>query len=279
MSNKVKVVPGNVDIETADSGELGRIGGGEVAVRPTTAIGVYDFGDDVSPLSLARIHVAHNISPNEPEGTPKGSLVLGKSWDCLLCKGGESVTVLILGLSKYWKERPEVYDPTQTLRTFRTRDEARKAGLVTEWGPMGSNIRPNCCPCLDLQMLVQRPENVHSPLFCCVLNGVEYAPAIATFDKKAFAGADQLLKMVALRDTQVRKVPLAQADLSNFFFNLRTTTFETKVHTKVPYMVLSLALDADRKYVVPDEATKKELANLVKSSGAVDADADEAPLF
>ena len=282
MSNKVKIGSGIVEAETANAEDLAKLDGAAtaVAVRPTTAMGVYDFGDDPSPLSLARIRIAHNISPREPEGTPKGSLVLGKDWDCLLCKGGEAVKVIILGFSKYWKERPDTYDPSQILRTFRTRKDAVEAGMRLDWGPYGSGVRPNCCPCLDIQMLVQRPEGVNSPLFCCVLGGREYAPAIATFDKKAFAGADSLLKIVALRDTQVRHVPLNQADLTNFYFDLKTVTFETKQRTKVPYFTLALSLDQDRKYIVPDEATRKDLADLkASSSGAAVADGMDDPML
>lgn len=275
MSNKTKIEPGTVTpasaeaVDAAVMGQLDAPPATAVAVHRPMALGACDFGDDQSPLSLARVRIAHNLSPNEPPDTPKGAIVLGKDWDVLLCKQGQPVKIIVMGVVKYWKERPDVYDPGQVLRTFRTKEEAKQAGLVVDWGPQGSGVKPNCSPCLDVQMLIQRPEGVSSPLFCCVLGGNEYAPAIATFDKKAFAAAEQLLKIVALRDSQTRKVPLTEANLANFYFVLKTATYETSRKTKVPYFSLALALDAQGCFSVPDEATKSELAKLVASASSI----------
>ena len=61
MSNKVKIGSGIVEAETANAEDLAKMDGATtaVAVRPTTAMGVYDFSDDPSPLNLARIRIAH----------------------------------------------------------------------------------------------------------------------------------------------------------------------------------------------------------------------------
>ena len=180
-------------------------------------------GCDNSDIKLPWLQIAYGVGKLATNFTP-GDLVLGG--DTLLAKKCEPLHCIILGTVKYYKEylTGEQYNNRVQARLFKSEEEVRAAGGRLEWGPKGSNIKPDFAPALAITMLVRKPKDLVSGLFGLDLpDGHVYAPALFNADKGTY-------KRVAPYIALCERFSLRKKGLMSGVFELKTT-IETNAKT------------------------------------------------
>lgn len=258
QNNTVTIAPGK--IEDVDAAEAAAIREENNAVVPaqTTAVatGVFSFGESNDPLTPTAVRLCHGMSKKEPRGLAKGSicLTLGneQTWSCVLAKPEQPVKVVVLGISTFWRERaPYPYVAGYIRRKFNTQKEAEAAGLNCTWDKYRQTNdpadKPNCNQEVSVKCLIQKPDGVDSPFFCCVLDGKEYAPAVCDINTWSAKTVIQRLKFALL----------GHRDLLHLFWNLHSTYKGTTSGSDVWF--LDLLVNTEDK---PTAKFREDLAGL-----------------
>jgi hypothetical protein len=203
-----------------DTGVAGQVMGDEdeSTILPSSmqSFGGGSSGTDNNDIRLPWLQIAYGVGKLATTFTP-GDLVLGG--DTLMAKKQEPLNVIILGTVKYYKEylSGEQYAARVQPRLFKTEEEVRAAGGRLDWGPKGSNIKPDFAPALAVTMLVRKPEGMVSGLFGLELpDGFVYAPAMFNADKGTF-------KRIAPYITLCERFSLRKKGLLSGVFELKTT--------------------------------------------------------
>ena len=156
-------------------------GGGMVALGAVTG----EFTPrDFRPPYLKIVYGVGDLSAKYDPGC----LVMAVQADeTLLVKKSESLTLVLLGAHKFWKEwqDSEAYNAGIFPRSFNTVKEVVAAGGTVEFGPAGE--RPTFGPAANFTVLIRQPEGVLSGLFSYDLNGHKYAIAKWIVDKTAYS--------------------------------------------------------------------------------------------
>ncbi|TFH41377.1 MAG: hypothetical protein E4H01_15095 [Lysobacterales bacterium] len=166
------------------------------APRGSFTLGQVDGDNSHDSQQLPRLQIAYGVGKLATNFRP-GDLVLAK--ENLLVHKGEPLNVIILMVSKYYKEylTPDAYKAQMQPRVYTTRAEVLAAGGTTEWGAKdpvtGRSPGPTFNGAMDLKMMIQKPKDVVCGLFGTPIGGEEYSPAIWSVDKTAYKRIDPVV--------------------------------------------------------------------------------------
>jgi hypothetical protein len=140
-----------------------------------------DLGElDEGTLKKPYMSVVHGVGEAADDFNP-GDLILDK--EHLLATKNNPVEIIILNRDAYIKEYMD-YTPGVFPRLFKTKEDAKEAGLRTEWV---DGQGPQARPAMDLTVLIKKPEGSDCPLFNINLGTEdEWALAIFSRDKTAY---------------------------------------------------------------------------------------------
>ena len=276
-------------VEQPDTAEVAALNGAGTAVAVRAPMGVwqFDLGDDTSSGDAARpmatVHIAHNLSESEPEGTVKGSVWLSRKsdlkWPCKVADLGRRFNFIPFSVSHSWREVVP-YGQGLIPREFASKQEADAAGMITEFQPSGSGKMRNCVPVYTMWVLIEAPDGVKdNGFFYLNLGGKLYAPAQMFVDKYTSYVS---LKTTLQSATQILSakfgVPLTAVDMSAITLCARTEMYDKKVQSqtrKIPYLVYDAAKDQDGVVLFTSDEFRKDLKRTLASMGQQDAAAPD----
>lgn len=290
--SKVKSGTGAVDgaeVETPSTTEVAAISGnGAVAVRAPMGVGQFDLGDDTASGDAAKpmavIHIAHNLSESEPEGTVKGSVWLSRKsdikWPCKVADLGKKFNFIPFSVAHSWREVVE-YGSGVIPREFPTKAAANAAGMITDFQPSGSGKMRNCIPVYTLWILIEAPEGVKDDgFFYLTLDGKLYAPAQLFVDKyTSYVSLKTTLQSAAQILSAKFATPVNAVDISAITLCARTEMYEKKVQSntrKIPYLIYDAAKDESGVVKFTTDAFKEDLKRTLASMSAPVTDNAEA---
>lgn len=257
--------------------------GTAVAVRAPMGVGQFDLGDDTSSGDAARpmatVHIAHNLSESEPEGTVKGSVWLSRKsdlkWPCKVADLGRRFNFIPFSVSHSWREVVP-YGQGLIPREFASKQEADAAGMITEFQPSGSGKMRNCVPVYTMWVLIEAPDGVKdNGFFYLSLGGRLYAPAQMFVDKyTSYVSLKTTLQSAAQILSAKFGVPLTAVDMSAITLCARTEMYDKKVQSntrKIPYLVYDAAKDQDGVVLFTSDEFRKDLKRTLASMGQQDA--------
>lgn len=139
---------------------------------------------DMTGIGPPWLSIAHGVGKLAEAGFNPGSLVLAK--EHLLANKQEPLIVTCLKFDQYYKQYLSKEEFAQGLRPklFKTAALAQAAGYRTEWV---NNQGPQASPAMDWVLLIEKPKDLICGLFGIKIEDKEYALALMTFDKKAYA--------------------------------------------------------------------------------------------
>lgn len=175
----------------ADEGILDAVEGASeqanLPMLPTNAVFGAVTGDvKATEVKTTRFQLAYGVG-GLAEKFANGDMVLDK--EHLIAKKGENLTVILLSANKYYKEYTEYTAGGDMPRVWASEADAQAAGMVTNWGPRGSDIRPTAGGAMTIRMLIEKPANLVCGLFGLDIGGVMYAPVVWDVDKTAYKAA------------------------------------------------------------------------------------------
>lgn len=287
MSSKVKSGMGSVDgapeVEAANPAEVAALSGASTAVavaRPMSA-GQFDLGDDTASgdaaKPMATVHIAHNLSESEPEGTVKGSVWLSRKsdikWPCKVADLGRKFNFIPFSVAHSWREVVQ-FGTGQIPREFGSKAEADAAGMITDFQPSGSGKMRNCAPMYTLWVLIEAPEGVKDDgFFYMNLAGKFYAPAQLYVDKyTSYVSLKSTLQSAAQILSAKFGIPLDQVDLSAITLCARTEMYEKKVQSntrKIPYLIYDAAKNGDGAVMFTTDEFKDDLKRTLASMAPI----------
>lgn len=272
-------------VEQPNATEVAALNGAgtAVAVRAPMGAGQFDLGDDTSSGDAARpmatVHIAHNLSESEPEGTVKGSVWLSRKsdikWPCKVADLGRRFNFIPFSVAHSWREVVQ-YGTGMIPREFATKQEADAAGMITEFQPSGSGKMRNCVPMYTMWVLIEAPEGVKdNGFFYLSLGGKLYAPAQLFVDKyTSYVSLKTTLQSAAQILSAKFGVPLAAVDMSAITLCARTEMYDKKVQSntrKIPYLIYDAAKDQDGVVLFTTDEFRKDLKRTLASMGPADA--------
>lgn len=272
-------------VEQPDTTEVAVLSGAgtAVAVRAPMGVGQFDLGDDTSSGDAARpmatVHIAHNLSESEPEGTVKGSVWLSRKsdikWPCKVADLGRRFNFVPFSVSHSWREVVP-YGQGIIPREFASKQEADAAGMITEFQPSGSGKMRNCVPVYTMWVLIEAPDGVKdNGFFYLSLGGRLYAPAQMFVDKyTSYVSLKTTLQSAAQILSAKFGVPLTAVDMSAITLCARTEMYDKKVQSntrKIPYLVYDAAKDQDGVVLFTSDEFRKDLKRTLASMGQQDA--------
>lgn len=272
-------------VEQPDTTEVAVLNGAgtAVAVRAPMGVGQFDLGDDTSSGDAARpmatVHIAHNLSESEPEGTVKGSVWLSRKsdikWPCKVADLGRRFNFIPFSVSHSWREVVP-YGQGLIPREFASKQEADAAGMITEFQPSGSGKMRNCVPVYTMWVLIEAPDGVRdNGFFYLSLGGKLYAPAQMFVDKyTSYVSLKTTLQSAAQILSAKFGVPLTAVDMSAITLCARTEMYDKKVQSntrKIPYLVYDAAKDQDGVVLFTSDEFRKDLKRTLASMGQQDA--------
>lgn len=286
---------GAAEVEAANAAEVAALSGGAgsttaVTVGAPMGVGRFDLGDDTASgdaaKPMATVHIAHNLSESEPEGTVKGSVWLSRKsdlkWPCKVADLGKRFNFIPFSVMHSWREVVP-YGTGIVPRTFASKSDAEAAGLITEFQPEGSGKMRNCVPVYTMWVLIEAPEGVKdNGFFYLSLGGRIYAPAQMFVDKyTSYISLKTTLQSAAQILSAKFGVPLGSVDLSAITLSARTEMYDKKVQSntrKIPYLIFDAAKDADGTVLFASDEFRTDLKRTLSSMGA-QPDAGETPEF
>lgn len=272
-------------VEQPDTAEVAALNGAgtAVAVRTPMGVGQFDLGDDTSSGDAARpmatVHIAHNLSESEPEGTVKGSVWLSRKsdlkWPCKVADLGRRFNFIPFSVSHSWREVVP-YGQGLIPREFSSKQEADAAGMITEFQPSGTGKMRNCVPVYTMWVLIEAPDGVKdNGFFYLSLGGRLYAPAQMFVDKyTSYVSLKTTLQSAAQILSAKFGVPLTAVDMSAITLCARTEMYDKKVQSntrKIPYLVYDAAKDQDGVVLFTSDEFRKDLKRTLASMGQQDA--------
>lgn len=272
-------------VEQPDTTEVAALNGAgtAVAVRAPMGVGQFDLGDDTSSGDAARpmatVHIAHNLSESEPEGTVKGSVWLSRKsdlkWPCKVADLGRRFNFIPFSVSHSWREVVP-YGQGLIPREFATKQEADAAGMITEFQPSGTGKMRNCVPVYTMWVLIEAPDGVKdNGFFYLNLGGKLYAPAQMFVDKyTSYVSLKTTLQSAAQILSAKFGVPITAVDMSAITLCARTEMYDKKVQSntrKIPYLVYDAAKDQDGVVLFTSDEFRKDLKRTLASMGQQDA--------
>lgn len=277
-------------VEVANTAEVATLNGASTAVavaRPMSA-GQFDLGDDTASgdaaKPMATIHIAHNLSESEPEGTVKGSVWLSRKsdikWPCKVADLGKKFNFIPFSVAHSWREVVP-FGTGQIPREFGSKAEADAAGMITDFQPSGSGKMRNCAPMYTLWILIEAPEGVKDDgFFYLNLAGKFYAPAQLYVDKyTSYVSLKSTLQSAAQILSAKFGIPLDQVDLSAITLCARTEMYEKKVQSntrKIPYLIYDAAKNGEGVVMFTTDEFKGDLKRTLSTMAPVpDAPAGE----
>ena len=280
---------GAENVEVPSTAEIAALNGGAVAVRAPMGAGQFDLGDDTSSgdasKPMATVHIAHNLSESEPEGTVKGSVWLSRKsdikWPCKVADLGKRFNFIPFSVAHSWREVVE-YGAGLIPREFPTKAAANAAGMITEFQPSGSGKMRNCVPVYTLWILIEAPDGVKDDgFFYLTLDGKLYAPAQLFVDKyTSYVSLKTTLQSAAQILSAKFGVPANSVDISAITLSARTEMYEKKVQSntrKIPYLIYDTAKTAEGVVRFTTDAFKEDLKRTLASmSSPVPDSADVA---
>lgn len=272
-------------VEQPDTAEVAALNGAgtAVAVRAPMGVGQFDLGDDTSSGDAARpmatVHIAHNLSESEPEGTVKGSVWLSRKsdikWPCKVADLGRRFNFIPFSVAHSWREVVQ-YGQGLIPREFATKQEADAAGMITDFQPSGTGKMRNCVPVYTMWVLIEAPDGVKdNGFFYLNLGGKLYAPAQMFVDKyTSYVSLKTTLQSAAQILSAKFGVPLTAVDMSAITLCARTEMYDKKVQSntrKIPYLVYDAAKDQDGVVLFTSDEFRKDLKRTLASMGQPDA--------
>ena len=270
-------------VEQANAAEVAALSGGgttAVAVRVPMGAGQFDLGDDTASGDAARpmatVHIAHNLSESEPEGTVKGSVWLSRKsdikWPCKVADLGKRFNFIPFSVAHSWREVVP-YGSGIIPKEFATKADADAAGMITDFQPSGSGKMRNCVPMYTMWVLIEAPEGVKDDgFFYLSLGGKLYAPAQLYVDKyTSYVSLKTTLQSAAQILSAKFGVPLAQVDMSAITLCARTEMYEKKVQSqtrKIPYLIYDAAKNAEGVVLFTTDEFKTDLKRTLTSMSA-----------
>ncbi len=170
----------------AEAEVLGTAESTAVATRAPAVLGRISGEQPSGNMKFPQLKIAYGVGALAEEFN-QGDLVLDGTY--LLAKRGEPLVLTIASVELYWKryitnaERMAGVAP----KNYRTKQEAKDAGEITDWPPRGSNSlqKPSVSPAGIYPMLIKKPEGLQCALFGFEAGGALWAPARMFLDKKA----------------------------------------------------------------------------------------------
>jgi hypothetical protein len=156
------------------------------AVRGTMELGVFvSNDDDAGDIPLPRLQLAYGVGGLAATNNP-GDIVLGG--DNLIAKKGETIRIIVLNATEYWKQRLTSEEYNQGIRpqAFPSKEQAQAAGGITDWSSNPMDPKPNFGRALNMKLLIEKPEGLVCSLFGVPVGDKLYAPAVWDVDKSAY---------------------------------------------------------------------------------------------
>ena len=261
-----------------------------------TALAAPTLGDSVLPSHILR--VTYGMGFAKDQGFPSGAFSLGT--DLLLTAPPKERTlkhVIVVDYQTYWRYWPLSTPEGQSApekQIFPTREAAKMAGRVTEYGPYGSGApRRNCAMCVRMNLFVRQPASVvnHLP-FCLLLGGHRYAIA-SIFVEKTLFGKDERRSQVMGMLENLRRSEAADRGVSpdkgktdKYFCELALVPEASKKDPSRTFYTLHLnpmMTDDGKAFLEIGDDVKNDIATLAASlanakpvEGAEDADVADA---
>lgn len=194
-----------------------------LVVKPTFELGApgdtQEFSGNISPPYLA---ITHGVGKLAESGNFKpGDLVLGG--ENLIAHQGEKIKLVIVSSREYWKEY--IDSPAWTAgkrpRVFPTKQQAKEAGLSTEYDPVTREM-PQAPVCMLWSLLIEKPDNLVCQAFCIEANGKRYAPALFAVERSAYTSVRDAFGMAVRFTTKGRGLFTAVWEM-NTFLSIRKT--------------------------------------------------------
>lgn len=280
MSKKETVIGGGTvastvvegELATPDTTALATISGGAVAPRRTD-VGDGQYVQAENKMYASFIKIAYGVGEGAKAGLPSGAFFFHGATEAV-CAPKKPLSAVILKAAGFWKEWTDFKGGAGELpREFATEEQAKAAGLVTRWGPYGSNApKRNCAPAVDLMLLVQEPEGgTSSPEFTILLDGKLYAPARTIIDKKQYEQIEKMLALIPQRDAALRGEPPAKGRIDAFPVTF-TTTVDVRADGKtLVNLALNFKFDAQGKPVRNTEKFFSDLSSFRDALAAASA--------
>ncbi len=260
-----------------------------------TALAAPTLGDSVLPSHILR--VTYGMGFAKDQGFPSGAFSLGT--DLLLTTPPKERAlrhVIVVGYQTYWRDWPVSVPDGQPLperQIFPTREAAKLAGRVTEYGPYGSGgPRRNCAMCVRMNLFVRQPASVvnHLP-FCLLLGGHRYAIA-SIFVEKSLFGQDEKRSQVMGMLENLRRSEAADRGVSpdkgrtdKYFCELALVPGVSKKDSSKTFYTLHLnpmMTDDGKAFLEIGDDVKTDIAalaaSLANAKPVEDADAGDAEI-
>lgn len=176
---------------------------------------------DMTGIGPPWLSIAHGVGKLAQAGFNPGSFVLAK--EHLLVEKQQPLNVTCLKYDQYYKEylSKEAFDSGMRPRLFKNADAAKAAGLTTDW--VGSN-GPQASLAMDWVVLVEKPKDLICGLFGIKIENVEYALALMTFDKKAYASVAPSFLPAAKYTLKDRGVHVAKWEMKTVYSKNKTNS-------------------------------------------------------
>lgn len=193
---------------------------------------------DITGVRIPYLTITHGVGAAAANFNP-GDLVLAK--EHLVCPKGKDLTVIIVNILQYYKQRVSNDDWNAGVRptTFASLEEARAAGMQTEWV---NGVGPDVSPAMDMTLLVRKPDGVVSGLFGIDIgDGEEYAICRFSSDKTAYSYAFNDIALIA-------KMKLAKSGLYSASWKMTTELSKPSKkgnRTQIARFAFSEMLDPD----------------------------------
>ncbi len=152
---------------------------------------------------------------------------------------------------------------------------ARAEPKTTTWtGPYPGGTPPQASGCLYLELLVQKPENVTSPLFCLFLDGKWYAPAWMRVDGTRYRKVKDALYTASITDASARGVPQKEGRVDSIFHTLAAFVRPDGEKTKTS-LILGQYTTPDGRTVPVSEKVKADMVALLNGPAIENEEMDD----
>lgn len=144
-------------------------------------------------IAMPRLNIVQAVGPiSKTAGLKFGDIVLNK--EIVIAHKDETVQLVVLSVRKYFQERfPKYIADGPRPQIFDTEREVLDAGLTLDWkkaAVKGEDDKPPTAePIADIDMIIKKPANVNSPIFCITLDGDAWTPARWTVQRTAYSRA------------------------------------------------------------------------------------------
>lgn len=188
--------------------------------RPGFAVGApqESLRDDlVAPI----LQIVHAVGQLAKEYRP-GDLVLDKTH--LVVPKGKTGRMIVLAWTRYWKTyvSPEQWNAgDRDAQVYATAKDAIAAGHTVDYNQM-TGQKATCPVCMQWAMLLEKPDDQTSDLYCLEANGKWYAPARMYLERTAYFGISKPFARAAEFSCKARGIRTAVWEIGTTIYKAKS---------------------------------------------------------